>query len=102
MEHDAACSRLIPEKLFLVVAPVVSSCRTAKPCGAQVSGVRSMASLLGEIRMAADAVEPAAAAVHAPAVPIGLPTLAKVAFDGIDLAPIWNSLSARASDAPHD
>lgn len=52
--------------------------------------------------MPADAVEPAAAAAHAPAVPIGLPTLAKVAFDGIDLAPIWNSLSARASNAPHD
>lgn len=34
--------------------------------------------------------------------PIGLPTLAKLAFDGCDLAPIWNELVMRAQSDPSD
>ena len=33
---------------------------------------------------------------------MGLPTLAKLAFDGCDLAPIWNDLVTRASNDPND
>jgi hypothetical protein len=33
---------------------------------------------------------------------IGLPTLAKLAFDGCDLAPIWNELVLRVRDDPKD
>jgi hypothetical protein len=35
-------------------------------------------------------------------VPIGLPTLAKMAFDGCDLAPVWNHLVHRVTDSPDD
>jgi hypothetical protein len=38
---------------------------------------------------------------HIP-VPIGLPTLAKLAFDGIDLAPTWNAFVHRVIDVPDD
>jgi hypothetical protein len=33
---------------------------------------------------------------------IGLPTLAKLAFDGCDLAPVWNELVLRVQADPHD
>ncbi len=33
---------------------------------------------------------------------IGLPALAKLAFDGRDLAPVWNELVLRARDNPND
>ena len=33
---------------------------------------------------------------------IGLPTLAKLAFDGGDLAPLWNELVLRARKNPND
>ena len=33
---------------------------------------------------------------------IGLPTLAKLAFDGCDLAPVWNELVVRAQNDPND
>ena len=33
---------------------------------------------------------------------IGLPVLAKLAFDGCDLAPVWNELVLRASKDPND
>jgi len=39
---------------------------------------------------------------YAPPVPIGLPTLAKMAFDGIDLAPVWNDLVHGLTDTPED
>jgi hypothetical protein len=44
------------------------------------------------------------AVVEADAAPtlIGLPALAKLAFDGCDLAPIWNELVMRAKDDPSD
>jgi hypothetical protein len=35
-------------------------------------------------------------------VPIGLPTLAKLAFDGIDLASTWNAFVHRVTEAPGD
>lgn len=35
-------------------------------------------------------------------VPIGMPTLVKMAFDGMDLAPVWNSLVERVKDNPND
>jgi hypothetical protein len=35
-------------------------------------------------------------------VPIGLPTLAKMAFDGCDLAPVWNHLVHRVTNSPED
>jgi len=38
----------------------------------------------------------------APAEPIGLPTLLKTAFDGVDLAPVWNMLVGRVSENPGD
>ena len=38
----------------------------------------------------------------APAVPIGQPRLLKMAFDGIDLAPLWNALALRAKEDPQD
>jgi hypothetical protein len=34
--------------------------------------------------------------------PIGLPTLCKMAFDGLDLAPVWNALVQRATADPRD
>ena len=37
-----------------------------------------------------------------PPVPIGLPTLAKMAFDGADLAPVWNALVMRVDQDPRD
>jgi hypothetical protein len=37
-----------------------------------------------------------------PAVPIGLPALIKMAFDGVDLPPLWNELVGRAKDDPND
>src|SRR5215831_1582740 len=36
------------------------------------------------------------------ATPIGLPALAKMAFDGVDLAPVWNSLIERFKAQPDD
>jgi hypothetical protein len=35
-------------------------------------------------------------------VPIGLPTLAKLAFDGIDLASTWNAFVHRVTEVPND
>jgi hypothetical protein len=37
-----------------------------------------------------------------PAFPIGMPTLVKMAFDGADLAPVWNTLVARVNENPDD
>lgn len=37
-----------------------------------------------------------------PAMPIGMPTLVKMAFDGADLAPVWNGLVARVNENPDD
>src|SRR5665213_2987305 len=37
-----------------------------------------------------------------PAMPIGMPALVKMAFDGIDLAPVWNGLVARVNENPDD
>ena len=37
-----------------------------------------------------------------PATPIGLPTLCKMAFDGLDLAPVWNTLVHRVTEKPGD
>jgi hypothetical protein len=37
-----------------------------------------------------------------PATPIGLPTLCKMAFDGLDLAPVWNKLVHRVNAQPGD
>ena len=39
---------------------------------------------------------------HYPATPIGLPTLCKMAFDGLDLAPVWNELIHRVNAQPDD
>jgi hypothetical protein len=52
--------------------------------------------------MIIDVVEFGYAAHESPAVPIGLPTLIKLAFDGIDLAPLWNTLVGRVNDDPRD
>ncbi|HEV3395960.1 MAG TPA: hypothetical protein VG100_07460, partial [Xanthobacteraceae bacterium] len=40
--------------------------------------------------------------VETPPAPIGLARLAKMAFDGTDLAPLWDQLSARALAVPPD
>jgi hypothetical protein len=37
-----------------------------------------------------------------PATPIGLPALCKMAFDGLDLAPLWNDLVHRVRARPDD
>ena len=37
-----------------------------------------------------------------PPVPIGIPTLVKMAFDGVDLAPVWNTLIKRVNENPND
>jgi hypothetical protein len=37
-----------------------------------------------------------------PAMPIGLPALCKMAFDGLDLAPVWNRLVLRVKAQPGD
>jgi hypothetical protein len=37
-----------------------------------------------------------------PATPIGLPALCQMAFDGLDLAPLWNSLVHRVTAQPGD
>src|SRR5437868_8843851 len=39
---------------------------------------------------------------YQPAVPIGIPTLVKMAFDGVDLAPVWNMLVGRVNQNPKD
>jgi hypothetical protein len=52
--------------------------------------------------MIIDASETGHAAQQAPAVPIGLPALVKMAFDGVELAPVWNALVGRVNDDPHD
>jgi hypothetical protein len=39
---------------------------------------------------------------YCPPIPIGLPTLAKLAFDGADLAPIWNTLADRVINGMSD
>jgi hypothetical protein len=46
-----------------------------------------------------DAVE---AGPAGPVAPIGLPALVKMAFDGEELAPLWNLLALRAQADPHD
>jgi hypothetical protein len=51
--------------------------------------------------MRGDAVEPGAAEAGPP-VPIGLPTLARIAFDGIELAPVRASLEDRVRRTPND
>ena len=38
----------------------------------------------------------------APAIPIGLPRLSKLAFDGVELASLWNTLVGRVQDDPRD
>ena len=43
-----------------------------------------------------------AVAGRAAPVPIGLPALAKMAFDGADLAPVWNALVMRVDQDPRD
>jgi hypothetical protein len=45
---------------------------------------------------------PLANCAPVPAVPIGLPTLAKLAFDGKNLEPLWQTLLERALANPHD
>jgi hypothetical protein len=37
-----------------------------------------------------------------PAIPIGIPTLVKMAFDGMELAPVWNALVTRVNDNAND
>ena len=37
-----------------------------------------------------------------PPVPMGIPTLVKMAFDGVDLSPVWNSLVGRVNENPGD
>src|SRR5437016_10828913 len=37
-----------------------------------------------------------------PAMPIGLPILVKMAFDGADLSPVWNTLVDRVNSDPND
>jgi hypothetical protein len=44
----------------------------------------------------------APAIVQAPATPIGLPALCQMAFDGVDLAPVWNTLVHRVRAEPRD
>ena len=52
--------------------------------------------------MTPDAVTMSRSAQSRAATPIGLPTLAKMAFDGLDLAPMWNELVLRLDVAPDD
>src|ERR1700704_6453841 len=52
--------------------------------------------------MTIDALDSGSAARQAPAVPIGLPALIKMAFDGVELAPVWNALVGRVKDDPLD
>src|SRR5665213_2656021 len=39
---------------------------------------------------------------NVPPVPIGIPTLVKMAFDGMDLAPVWNALIGRVQENQND
>src|SRR4051794_38530925 len=52
--------------------------------------------------MTSDAVGQSSAAGAHPPIPIGIPTLVKMAFDGLDLAPLWNTLVDRVNNAPRD
>src|ERR1700749_4821514 len=47
-------------------------------------------------------IDAADAVPAGPATPIGLPALVKMAFDNVELAPLWNMLALRAQDDPHD
>ena len=49
-----------------------------------------------------DTVESGAAISETPVVPIGLPTLVKMAFDGKDWTSIWNALVDRLDSNPDD
>jgi hypothetical protein len=49
-----------------------------------------------------DPVESGVSAHASPPVPIGLPRLIKLAFDGVELAPVWNELVGRVKDDPND
>src|SRR5580700_2565121 len=52
--------------------------------------------------MTADTVDPGAAISESPIVPIGLPTLVKMAFDGKDWTATWNALIERLDRDPND
>jgi hypothetical protein len=52
--------------------------------------------------MTADTADRDAASSASPVVPIGLPTLVKMAFEGKDWTSIWNALVERLDDNPHD
>jgi hypothetical protein len=52
--------------------------------------------------MTIDGLDSGSAPQQAPAVPIGLPALIKMAFDGVELAPVWNALVGRVKDDPLD
>ena len=52
--------------------------------------------------MTSDAVRHGSVAEEQPAIPIGIPTLVKMAFDGFDLAPVWNKLVERVNNVPND
>jgi glutathione synthase/RimK-type ligase-like ATP-grasp enzyme len=49
-----------------------------------------------------DAIESRPSRGDHPATPIGIPALAKLAFDGIDLAPVWNCLVDHVNQFPAD
>ena len=52
--------------------------------------------------MTPDALKDGSVAAEHPAIPIGIPTLVKMAFDGFDLAPVWNKLVERVNNVPND
>jgi glutathione synthase/RimK-type ligase-like ATP-grasp enzyme len=52
--------------------------------------------------MTADISDTGTADTSAPVIPIGLPTLVKMAFDGTDWTSIWNALLVRLDSDPND
>jgi hypothetical protein len=46
--------------------------------------------------------EPDGAVAAGPPIPIGIPRLSQIAFNGFDLAPVWNSLVHRVNANPND
>jgi len=42
------------------------------------------------------------AAEPCPPTPLGVPMLCQMAFDGLDLAPVWNHLTERVAADPSD
>src|SRR6185437_2724770 len=71
-------------------------------CSAKLALQSSQHNWPGAVSMTKHVLHPDLMEAGQPAVPIGIPTLVKIAFDGSDLAPVWNMLVERVKANPRD